>query len=168
MTEQKKPIKYDLSGYESITSALLALINLYPALVDGDEIAFSQLEEASGKAIFPISGAVIQTEIEDITGHVTQTCLYPFMVVYRTSALSEARKVKVKQWLDDLGKWLEMQPINVSGVDYHLTEYPVLASGQSFVTIVRQTPAYLEGVNKNQSEDWQIYISATYKNEFDR
>jgi hypothetical protein len=38
MTEQKKPIKYDLSGYESITSALLALINDYPALSDGDEI----------------------------------------------------------------------------------------------------------------------------------
>ena len=76
-------IVYDVDGYDEVTKALLALINNYPALGANERIEFATLGEKSGKAMFPISGAMIQTETEDITGHVTQDCLYPFYHPYQ-------------------------------------------------------------------------------------
>ena len=58
----EKVVKYDIDGYDAVTSALRELVNKYPALSEGDEIAFASLGEDSGKAMFPISGAVIETE----------------------------------------------------------------------------------------------------------
>ena len=95
-------IKYDVDGYEAITAALRELINSFPGLAQGDEIAFSVLSEDSGKAIFPVSGAIIETEKRFILGDVRQVCLYPFYVVYRAAGLSENRKAAVKEWLDNL------------------------------------------------------------------
>lgn len=168
MSEENKPVRYDLSGYETITSALMDLINQYPALDDGDEIEFSVLNESAGKAIFPISGAVIESEKISITGRVVQQCIYPFMVVYRATAPSEAKRIQIKQWLDDLGKWLERQPITIDGVEHKLSGYPELQNNQSFDSISRQTPGYLESINEDRSEDWQIHISAKYKNIYKR
>ena len=67
----KKQITYDVDGYDVVTDALLTLINQYPAL-DGDAIKFSTLGNESGKAMFPISGAVVESEKENIIGHVTK------------------------------------------------------------------------------------------------
>ncbi len=153
MAEQKT-VKYDVDGYDAVTSALRELLNQYPGLKDGEEISFSVLGEDSGKAMFPVSGAVIETETRNILGHVTQVCLYPFYVIYRASGLSENNKAKVKEWLDSLGKWLESVP------------YPPLTDGRKFLSISRQTPAYLDTVNENQSENWAIYISARYQYEY--
>lgn len=164
----KKEVKYDVDGYDVVTSAILELINQYPALTEGDEITFSVLDEDRGKAMFPISGGVIETEKESITGHVTQICLYPFYVIYRAAGLTEARKAAVKEWLDNLGRWLEKQPITVSGEGYLLEAYPELTGNRYFKSIDRQTPAYLDSTNENKSENWAIYISARYQNEFDK
>lgn len=154
MAETDKQIRYDLDGYEVITTALVELINQFPRLADGDKIEFSTLEAESGKAMFPISGAIIETEDKDILGNVSQVCLYPFFVVYRASGLSESRKAAVKEWLDDLGRWLEQ-----------LQQYPELSGSRRFLSIDRQTPAYLDTVNE-QTEDWTIYITARYSNNF--
>lgn len=153
---EDKQVKYDVDGYDAVTSALRELINQYPGLSENDEIAFSVLGEDSGKAMFPINGAVIETETKNILGHVKQVCLYPFYVVYRASGLSENNKAKIKEWLDNLGKWLEQ------------TEYPALTDGRKFLSIKRQSPAYLDTVNKNQSENWAVYISARYQYEYDK
>lgn len=168
MTEEQKQVRYDIDGYDIVTTALRELINQYPGLSDGDEITFSVLGEDSGKAMFPVSGAIIETEKEGITGHVNQVCLYPFYVIYRAGGLSENRKAAVKEWLDNLGKWLEKQPVAVSGENFVLDEYPPLTGNREFLSINRQTPAYLDSINDNKSEDWAIYISARYRNEFDR
>lgn len=165
MAETKEQVRYDLDGYEVITTALMALINQYPRLPGGDEIAFSTLEAESGKAMFPITGAIIETEDKDILGGTTQVCLYPFFVIYRASGLSESRKAAVKEWLDDLGRWLEKQSIIVNNVSYKLDQYPELSGNRRFLAINRQTPAYLDNTNE-QVEDWAIYISARYQNEF--
>ncbi len=154
MAENEKQVKYDLDGYDVITTALMELINQYPKLPAGDEIAFSTLEAESGKALFPITGAIIETESKDILGEVTQVCRYPFFVVYRASGLSESRKAAVKEWLDDLGRWLEQ-----------LKQYPALSGSRRFLGIERQTPAYLDTVSE-QTEDWTIYITARYSNNF--
>ena len=152
MAEQKQ-VKYDIDGYEAVTSALRELLNQYPALSEGNEITFSMLGEDSGKAMFPISGAVIETEKRTITGKVTEVCLYPFYVIYRAAGLSENRKAIVKEWLDNLGKWLEQKKVLINGAEYQLEELPPLTDGRKFLSISRQTPAYLDTVNENQSEN---------------
>lgn len=168
MAEEQKQVRYDIDGYDIVTTALRDLINQYPNISSGDEITFSVLGEDSGKAMFPVSGAIIETEKESITGHVIQVCLYPFYVIYRAGGLSEDRKAAVKEWLDALGKWLERQTVTINGENYTLDGYPPLTGNRELLSIDRQTPAYLDSTNDNKSENWAIYISARYRNEFDR
>lgn len=167
MDENNQIARYDVSGYDIVTTALLELLNEFPGL-DGMEIAFSTLGDSSGVAMYPISSAVIQTEKEDVTGHVVQTCLYPFHVIYRASGLSESRKASVKEWLDNLGRWLEKEEITIRNTVYRLSQYPTLTGARKIERIERQTPGYLDSINENKSENWVIYITMQYINEFDR
>lgn len=164
---QEKEVRYDLDGDDILTDALTELLNRFPRLTDGDKIEFSTLDAEYGKAIYPISGAIIETESTDITGEVTQVCRYPFFVVSRISGASEQHKVNVKEWLDDLGRWLERQPIIVDGVQTQLDRYPSLSGRRRFLSIERQTPAYLDNT-EDKTEDWAVYITARYSNEFTR
>ncbi len=163
MEEEKK---YDLDGQEVITDAIMKLINRYPGLSSEDTIKFSILGEDNGKAIFPVSGAMVETEKNTITGKVIQECLYPFYVIYRAAGLSEQRKASVKEWLDNLGKWLERQKIVVNNTEHRLDDYPSLTGERKFLSIKRNTPSYLDSTNENMSENWAIYISARYQNIF--
>ena len=79
--EEKKIIKYDLDGYDVVTRAIMDLINRFPGLKDGEEIAFSTLGENSGKAIFPVSGSVIETERKTVTGQVTELQLLKLLLL---------------------------------------------------------------------------------------
>lgn len=153
------------NGTDNITSALLDLLNDFPSLPDGDEIIFSMLSADSGKAMFPTSSVAIADETEDITGHVTQTCIYPFLVIFRSKGYnSETRKANVKELLDDLGRWLEKQEVDGE----KLTEYPALLGDREFLKITRSSQSYLYGTSEDKTEDWAISIKATYRNEFDR
>ena len=162
----KKIVRYDIDGYEAVTSALMELLNQYPGLSENDEISFSTLEETKGKAMFPISGAAVETSKKSVTGKVTEVCLYPFYVIYRASGLNESRKEKVKEWLDNLGKWLERKKLSIDGTEYCLEEYPPLTDGRQILTIERQSPSYLDNTNEDKAEDWAIYISARYQYEY--
>lgn len=164
---EEKQVQYDVDGYEVVTAALRELINQYPGLLPGEEVAFSILNENSGKAIFPVSGAVVESEKKSITGKVKQVCAYPFYVIYRAGGLSDNQKARVKEWLDNLGRWLEGQSVVINQVEYRLTEYPPLTGNRKFLSIRRQTPAYLDSTNENKSENWAISISAQYRNEFE-
>ena len=166
MAEKDKVVKYDIDGFDAITPAIRSLLNEYPGLSDGDEIAFATLADDKGKAMFPVSGASIETEKTSVTGRVAQICLYPFYVIYRGSGLSESRKAAVKEWLDDLGKWLEKQPITVNGKTDTITDYPGLTGNRIILEIKRTSPAYLESVEANKAENWAISISARYQNVF--
>ncbi len=159
-------VKYDIEGYNAVTLALMELLNQYPALKEGDEILFSVLDEDGGRAMFPVSGAVIETEKKNILGQVTQVCLYPFFVIYRASGLNESRKARIKEWLDNLGAWLEQKEITIDGKQYKLDNLPPLTDGRKFLSISRQSPAYLDTVNENQSENWAVSISARYQYEY--
>lgn len=165
---EDKPIRYDVDGTDNITTAIRQLLNQFPGLLPGEEITFSTLTQESGIAMFPISGAVIQSETVNIWDEVKQLCLYPFYIVYRQGHLNQNRKANIKEWLDNLGKWLEKQPVMIDETEYKLTEYPVLSGSRKFDLISRQTPAYLDSVGEDQVEDWAIYISAQYQNEFKR
>lgn len=166
MAEKEKVVKYDIDGFDAITPAIRSLLNEYPGLSDEDEIAFATLADDKGKAMFPVSGASIETETTTVIGKVVQVVLYPFYVIYRGSGLSESRKAAVKEWLDDLGKWLEKQPITVNGKTYAITDYPELTGNRTILEIKRTSPAYLESVEANKAENWAISISVRYLNVF--
>lgn len=166
MDEKKKAIQFDVDGFDTITAAIRSLLNLYPGLPDGDEITFSTLNEDGGKAMYPLNGAVISKETMDVTGHVTQECSYLFSVVYRAAGLSESRKAAVKEWLEDLGRWLEGQEITVGGEVYELEDYPS-AGPRNITNIKRATQAFLDSVEENKAENWVISINAQYTNEYD-
>lgn len=163
-----KIIGYDFDGEEVISKALMEIINQYPGLDNGDEIKYAVLADASGKAIFPTSGSAITQEIVDVTGHVTQSCDYPFIMIYRASGLTSARKEKVKEWLDNFGRWLERQPIVINNIEYQLKLHPALTRGRKFKQIRRTSVAFLDSVNSDNAENWAINITATYEFEFDR
>ena len=162
-----KEVRYDIDGQEVVSTALMDLINEYPGLTQGEYIQYATLGDSKGKAVFPTSGSAIKKEIKDVTGHLEQTCDYPSIVIYRASGLSESRKEKVKEWLDNLGRWLEKQPIIVNGNEYQLEEYPVLTRGRKFKRIQRVSPSYLDSINEDKAENWAINITATYTNEYD-
>lgn len=163
--------QYDVDSYDVITPKIMELLNQYPALASDDAITFSTLDENRGKAMFPLSGGVIENKQTDIWGHVTEICVYPFFVVYRAGNLTAQRRSAVKEWLDDLGRWLERQTIyiNVNNVatPYKLNAYPTLQGDRRFISIQRTAPAALNNINDNNTEDWAISITARYRNEYE-
>ena len=88
------------------------------------------------------------------------------MVYYRSAGLSEARKEGVKEWLDGLGRWLERQPVVIGSDTYTLPEYPALTGNRKILSIQRQSPAFLNAINENKTEDWILDMSLRYRNEF--
>lgn len=160
-------IGYDLADYDKVTQAIREFINSYPDL-QGDVIEFATLGEESGVAMFPTNSAAIISEMESITGHVKQVCSYPFFVLYRAGGLSQNRKANIKEWLDQFASWLEKQPVLINGYVEQVKEYPKLTGNRKITKIQRGSPAYLDSINENQSENWMISINVTYENEFDR
>lgn len=160
----QRPI--DVQGSEIISTALLELINEFPAL-NGKKIKFSTLEDKSGLGFFPTSGAAILSRKESITGHVNIQGAYPFNVIYRAAVKSETQKLAVKEFLDTLGKWLEKQPIVVSGSVVQLHDYPELDEGRIITNIARSTPAHCNAAYQDGVEDWLVSILVRYKYEYD-
>lgn len=165
--EKKTPI-IDVDGSEAVSNALLALLNEFPGL-DGRRILFSTLAETSGIGFYPTSGAALLSNKESITGHVRQVCLYPFNVIYRAAPKTENQRLKIKEFLDTVGRWLEMQPVVIGGVAYQLTHYPELCSDNRLIkSISRTNPGHLNAAYQDGVEDWLISATLRYENEFDR
>ena len=77
--EVKKPVTYDVDGYDIVTKALETVLNTFPGLQPTEKIKFSSLKEDEGIAFYPVSGAVVASEKKYITGIVDQLCNYPFL-----------------------------------------------------------------------------------------
>lgn len=163
MAEEKR---YDVDGYETVSKALWDLVNEYPAL-NGEEFYFASVEEDAGKSFIPVAGAIIESETRDVTEHVTQTCVYPFMLLYKAAGLSENNKVSVKEWLDTIGRWLEKQTVTINGKSEKIAEYPTLTGNRTIKNIERTSPSYLSEVNNDNVETWCISLQVKYVNEFD-
>lgn len=156
----------DIDGSEAVSKVLLTLLNAFPGL-DKQEIKFSTLGEAAGIGFFPTSGAALLTDKTDITGHVMQVCLYPFNIIYRAAPKTEVQKLRIKEFLDTLGKWLEQQPVTIEGKVYKLSSYPDLASDNRLIkSISRTNSAHLAAAYNDGTEDWIISCSLKYENEF--
>jgi hypothetical protein len=155
----------DVEGSDIVSTALITLLNRFPGLGDR-KIAFSTLSESSGIGFFPISGAMLLSNMESITGHVRQKCAYPFNIVYRAALKTEKQKIRVKEFLDTLGRWLEQQTVEFNDETYTLLAYPDLEKGRKIKNIVRSTPAYLERAYQDSVEDWTIRLTLSYEADY--
>ena len=75
-------------------------------------------------------------------------------------------KIEIKEFLDNIGRWLEQQPIQIGSKKYQLEEYPELSSNRKIEEISRLTPAYLDNSYENNVQDWVISLSLKYRNIF--
>lgn len=159
-----KPIGYDVSGYEILTNAVLALLSEFPGL-NGREILFEELDE-SGIAFSADNGALVISERRSITDHVVQTCQFPFFVIYRTTSTKEFQKLQVQSFFDALGKWICKEPAVIGGEVFRLNVYPTLAEGRKITRITRSNSYGLEP-NEDGVQDWLMPVTIQYTNEFD-
>ena len=159
--DEPKPIGLDSTGYEVLTKAVLALLMEYGELV-GREIYFEDISQ-SGIAFSADDGALIMTETPDILGGYTQTCQYPFYVVYRTASTQERMKLQVQTFLDSLGKWLCMEPAEVNGEIHTLSKYPDLTQGRKITRVTRLNSYGLEP-NADGVQDWLLPVTVQYTN----
>lgn len=167
MSTDNKKFPIDVDGSDVMSKVLLNLLNTFPAL-DEKKIEFSTLAEDSGIGFFPSSGAVVISQRRDITDHVWQTCSYPFDIVYRAAPTSEKQRLRIKEFLDTLGKWLERQPVTINDQVCKLESYPELSSDSRIITAISRTsPAYLSSVFGDGVENWVISANLKYDNEFD-
>lgn len=163
-----KVVKFDVDGSEIMSKVLMELLNQCPALC-GRHITFSTLGEDEGLGFFPSAGAAVISEKEGITGHVRQVCAYPFDIVLRGAPKTEEARIRNKELLDAIGRWLERQTITVNREQYTMSAYPVLEEGtREIQAISRTSPSHLNTAYQNGVEDWLFSGSLKYKNEFDR
>lgn len=160
-----KPIGSDPTGYEYMKKAIKALLNQYPGL-NGEKIYFEELGEEEGIAFSADAGALVMAERRSITDHVTQTCQFPFLLIYRTTATREFEKLSVSAFLDTLGKWICREPVEIRGTPHRLLEYPTIADGRKITRITRNN-SYGTVPNENKSQDWILPVSVQYTYEFD-
>lgn len=165
MSDELKPIGKDATGYELLTKAIKALLNQFPGLNE-QKILFEELGEENGIAFSADAGALVMAEKRSITDHVTQTCQFPFLVVYRTGATREFQKLNVSAFLETLGKWICKEPVEIDGDFYRLSSYPPIAGGRKITRITRNN-AYGTVPNENKSQDWILPVSVQYTYEFD-
>lgn len=162
MSEQKI-IGYDASGFEILTNAVLALLAQFPGL-NGREILFEELGE-SGIAFSADNGALIITEKRSITDHVTQSCQFPFFLIYRTTSTKEFQKLRVQSFFDAIGKWICREPVEINGEIVRLPDYPALSDGRKITRVTRSNSYGLEP-NEDGVQDWLMPITVQYTNEF--
>ena len=163
--EEIKPIGTDPTGYEYMKRAIKALLNQYPGL-NGEKIYFEELGEDSGIAFSADAGALVMSERKSITDHVTQTCQFPFLLVYRTPATREFEKLNVAAFLDTIGKWLCKEPVEIRGTTYRLSQYPAISDGRRITKITRNN-SYGTVPNENKTQDWILPVSVQYTYEYD-
>lgn len=165
MREELKPIGTDATGYELLAKAVKVLLNEFPGL-NGQKILFEELGEDAGIAFSADAGALIMAERISITDHVTQTCQFPFLVIYRTTSTREFQKLNVSEFLDTLGKWICKEPVEIDGNFYRLSSYPSISDGRKITRISRNN-SYGTVPNENKSQDWILPVSVQYTYEFD-
>ena len=163
--ETLKPIGWDASGYELLTNAMRDLLYQYPGL-GSQTIRFEELNESFGIAFSSDGGALVLSEKRSITDHVSQVCQYSFLVVYRSGNQGEEDKIYAQSFLENIGKWLCMEPFTIDGESHRLIAYPDLTDGRK-ITRVTRSNAYGTVPNANKSQDWILPVTVQYTYEFD-
>ncbi|MFQ6962937.1 MAG: hypothetical protein ACLRR6_02065 [Oscillospiraceae bacterium] len=159
----------DIDGSEAVSKILLDLLNQFPGLTTGNKsILFSTLSGRFGDRILSDfrCGFAEQHGGRYWTRHaglpISVQCGLP-----RRPEI-EAQRIRIKEFLDALGKWLERQPVTLNGKRHQLSAYPALLAGNRVIKkISRTSPAYLNSAYQDGVEDWLIGLRLDYNNEFD-
>lgn len=165
MGEELKPIGADATGYEYLVKATKDLLNDFPGLGE-QKVYFEELGEESGIAFSADAGALVMNERRSIIDHITQSCQFPVLVIFRTTATREFQKMNVSSFLDTLGKWICKEPVDINGTIHKLKSYPSLSDGRKITRITRNN-VYGTVPNENKSQDWILPVSVQYTYEFD-
>lgn len=161
--EEKKPLKEDIGGIDSIVPAVKILLNQYPGLLPEEEVKFEELEEHSGIAFINDSGAMVFDEKIDVTGSIEQECQYLFALIYRMQSTGERQKLIAQQFLDTFGKWLCKEP-NIYERGSVPANYPTLTDGRKITRLKRQLIVATDPKNDG-TQDWMLPITVEYTNE---
>lgn len=146
-----------IDGQEGValTGPLLDFLNKYPDFEVGESIVFGDSTHSTGLAMYPVTGVLVISETEDITGHHVKNCQYPFYLVYKVGQGSAARAISIKEFLDDIGQWCERQ------------DYDSLDTSEVKVTsIARQTVAAMDSIEVDGTQNWIISITMFYTREW--
>ncbi len=147
----EKNIRIDMREGEALTAPLLDFLNQYPDFQVGESIVFGDTTHTDGIAMYPVSGALVISETEDVTGGFESNRQYPFYLVYKVGQGSAARAISIKDFLDDLGRWCEEQrdvSLNTSGIEV--------------TGIERQTVAAMDSTEEDGTQNWTIAITLFY------
>lgn len=157
----------DADGTDIMSSLITNLVNLFPGLLPNEQIKFATLNKGVGIALYPTGGAAIINEKESITGHIKQTCQYQFVIMYRNTPRTDSERLRVKELLDALGKWLSRQPIKVKNKIYQLDKYPVCETDNRIIKAIEFVqPAFIVDTEPNGLETWEIACKVNYDNEY--
>lgn len=163
--EEKKPIKEDVGGIDSMVPAVKILLNQYPGLLPDEEVKFEELDEHSGIAFINGSGAMVYNNEEDVTGGVYQECQYLFILIYRISSTKERQKLIAQQFLDIFGRWLCREP-NIYERGGAPAEYPVLTDGRK-ITRLKRNLITATDPTEDGTQDWMLPVTVEYENRFE-
>ncbi len=165
MREERKPIGKDASGFEILAQATKSLLNQFPGLNDGEVVKFEELGDESGIAFSADNGALVFAQRTDVLDNVYQECRFPFYIVYRTTSTKERQKMSIQEFLDQFGKWVCREPVEINGVMQRLTAWPKL-KGKRKITGITRDNSYGLDPQENGVQDWVLPVSIQYTNEF--
>lgn len=144
-------VRIDTKDSAMLTNPILAFLNKYPKFQLGESIEFGDASHKEGLAMYPVSGALVVSETEDITGGHESNRQYPFYLVYKSGTGAASRAISIKELLDDIGAWCEKQ-------DYSAFN----ELGIEVTEISRQTVAAMDSIEENGTENWTISITLYY------
>lgn len=167
MSEVTTPLKQivDIETDTLLSQVLVDLVNEFPSPM---VVTFNNLNDREGIAIFPQGSTFLLNEVISITDYVRQECFYSFNIIYRISPRKDGQKMRVKEYLDMLGSYLEKQAVTIDDTVYKIDEYPELSAGKKILSITRSSQAYLASQYEDGVEDWLVGFNLVYKNEFQR
>lgn len=142
-----------VDGRDSVllTNRILEFLQRYPEFLPSESIVFGDASHAEGLAMYPVSGALVISETEDIMGNHESNRQYPFYLVYKSGTGSASRAISIKGLLDSIGEWCEKQDYSVfNELGIEVTE------------ISRQTVAAMDSIEENGTENWTISITLFY------
>lgn len=147
----------DVQSFQPITDAFLQYLNSYTELATGEIVHFGDGQQTEGMALYPMSGGVVVARLEDILGNLTNQCQYPATLIYKSVTGSEKVRKNIKEFLDAYGMWAEE---NWNDYDFDL------ADGLKVTNIARQTPAFLDSVEENGTQNWAIHLTLFYDHKY--
>lgn len=163
-----------VDGAEAVSSVLLDLLNRFPGLDAGTRIQFATIGPDGGIGFFPNPGNITVDHKENVLGQVTDVCRYPFSILYNAAPKTEKQRLRIKEFLDTLGRWLEGQPVTVGGQTCKLDAYPPLeisrpdavSASHKILSIARLSAAHLNAAYPDGMEDWVFSAALTYRSEY--